>query len=227
MKMKAMLGLFLGFFSLTALAPMLSAQDLSKYRGFTLGANLTTVLKLTKQRVADVNQTQGVSLVFQELTWWPPSVPGDVTYRLDSVEQILFSFYNGELYKISVTYDQNSTEGLTVEDMVKSISEKYGAPTTIFLDVAANTNSHYDTREKSVATWEDSQRSLNLVRSSFSNRFGLVIYTKKVNTDVQLAVVEAARVEKLEAPAREAERQKKQIDDRELARQKNQKSFRP
>ena len=227
MKMKAMLGLFLGFFSLTALAPMLSAQDLSKYRGFTLGTNLTTVLKLTKQRVADVNQTQGVSLVFQELTWWPPSVPGEVTYRLDSVEQILFSFYNGELYKISVTYDQNSTEGLTVEDMVKSISEKYGAPTTISLDVAANTNIHYDTREKSVATWEDSQRSLNLVRSSFSNRFGLVIYSKKVNTDVQLAVVEAARVEKLEAPAREAERQKKQIDDRELARQKNQKSFRP
>jgi hypothetical protein len=39
--------------------------------------------------------------------------------------------------------------------------------------------------------------------------------------------VEAARVDKLEAPAREAERQKKQTDDRELARQKNQRNFRP
>jgi len=111
MKMKAMLSLFLGFFSLIAFVPVLRAQDLAKYRGFTLGANLATVLKLTNQKLADVNQTQGVSLVFQELTWWPPSVPGELAYRSDSVEQILFSFYNGELYKISVTYDQNSTKG--------------------------------------------------------------------------------------------------------------------
>jgi hypothetical protein len=227
MKMKAMLSLCFGFFSLVAVVPMLRAQDLSKYRGFTLGANLASVLKLTNHKLADVNQTQGVSLVFQELTWWPPSVPGEVAYRPDSVEQILFSFYNGELYKISVTYEQNSTEGLTSEDMVKSISEKYGPPSTVSPDIAANVSNHYEATEKSIATWEDSQRSLNLVRSSFSNRFGLIIYTKKVNADVQLAIVEAAKVEKLEAPAREAERLKKQTDDRELARQKNQKIFRP
>jgi hypothetical protein len=40
-------------------------------------------------------------------------------------------------------------------------------------------------------------------------------------------MIEAARVEKQEAPAREAERQNKQTDDRELARQKHQKSLRP
>lgn len=226
MKMKAMLSVFLGFFSLIAAAPMLRAQDLSKYRGFSLGANLATVLKLTDQKLSDVNQTQGVSPVFQELTWWPPSILA-ASYRSDSIEQIIFSFYNGELYKISVTYDQNSTEGLTGEDMVKSIAEKYGPPTTVSPDIAANTNSHYEAREKSVATWEDSERSLNLVHFSFSSRFGLIICAKKTNADVQVAIVEAARVEKLGAPAREAERQKKQMDDRELARQKNQKSFRP
>ena len=43
----------------------------------------------------------------------------------------------------------------------------------------------------------------------------------------ELALTEAARVEKQEAPAKEVERLKKQTDDRELARQKNQKSFRP
>jgi len=78
-----------------------------------------------------------------------------------------------------------------------------------------------------VSTWEDSQYSFNLVRTSFSDRFGLVIYSKRVNTDAEFAMIDAARVEKQEAPARDAERQKKQMDDRELARQKNQKSFRP
>jgi hypothetical protein len=48
-----------------------------------------------------------------------------------------------------------------------------------------------------------------------------------VNTEAALALEETARIEKQEAPAREAERQKKQTDDRELLRQKNQKSFRP
>jgi hypothetical protein len=226
MKLKAMLGLFLCLFSLIALVPASGAQDLSKYRNFSLGTNLDTVLKLTDQKVADVNKTHAASSVFQELTWWPPSVPGG-TYRSDSVEQILFSFYNGELYKISVTYDQNSTEGLTTEDMVKSISEKYGTPATVYPEAPADAKNHYEARERSVSTWEDSQHSLNLVRSSFSGRFGLILCTKKINTDAELAAAEAIKLETQEGPQREAQRQKKESDDLESARQKNRKLFRP
>lgn len=226
MKMKVLIRLIVGFVSLIGVAPLLHAQDLSKYREFALGTNLTTVLKLTDQKMTEVNQTSGISSVLQELTWWPPSTSGS-PYRSDSVEQILFSFCDGALYKITVTYDQNSTEGLTAEDMMKSISEKYGAPTTVFPEVAANANNHYAVREKAVANWEDSQRSINLVRSPFSNRFGLVIYTKRVNAEVELAIREGAIREQQEGPMREAARQKKQTDDLELARQKNQKTFRP
>jgi len=39
--------------------------------------------------------------------------------------------------------------------------------------------------------------------------------------------VEAAKLEEQAGPKREAERQKKQMDDLEVARQKNQKIFRP
>jgi len=226
MKMKAILSLFLGFFSLLAVAPPLLAQDLSKYREFALGTSLTTVLKLTHQRLTEVNQTPGVSPILQELTWWPPSASGG-PYRSDSVEQILFSFYGGALYKITVTYDQSSTEGLTAEDMMKSITEKYGPPTIVFQEVGATGNNNYATREKPVANWEDDQRSLNLVRSAFSNRFGIVIYTKRVNAEAELAIKDGAIHERQEGPMREAARQKKQTDDLEMARQKNQKTFRP
>jgi hypothetical protein len=44
------------------------------------------------------------------------------------VREILFSFYNGELYKISATYERSAIEGLTAEDLAQSISEKYGPP---------------------------------------------------------------------------------------------------
>jgi hypothetical protein len=207
MKMKTMRTSMLCLGALLLAAPMLCAQDFSKYRGFSLGTSLVTVLKHTDKKLADVNVTHGGLSLFQEVTWWPPNIPG-TSFRADSVEQILFSFYNGELYKITVTYDQTSTEGLTSQDMVKSIAETYGPAT-------------------SVAPAMDSQYSFNLVRSSFTDRFGLVISSKRVNAEAELAIVEAVRLEKEDGPKKEAERQKKLTDDLEIARLKNQKKFRP
>jgi hypothetical protein len=207
-------------------APMLHAQDYSNYRGFTLGASLTAVLKQTDQKLADVNVIHGGPSLFQEVTWWPPNVPGP-SYRTDSVEQIHFSFHNGSLYKMSVSYDQSSTEGLTAGDMMKSISAKYGPVTGVAPVVDPASNADYDGKGRLVASWENSQYSLNLVRSSFSDRFGLIIYSKQANAEAELAIAEAVLLEKQNGPRRAAEREKKQSDDLELAREKNQKTFRP
>jgi len=214
------------FVVLLLTAPLLRAQDLSKYRHFTLGMSLTRVLERTDQKMADVKVIHGRPALIQEVTWWPPNIPGS-SYRSDTVEQILFSFYNAELYKISVTYDRTSTEGLTAEDMVKSVSAKYGPATSVKPEVDSATNERYDMRQKPVATWGDSQYSFNLVRSSFSGSFELLIYSKRLNAEAEVALAEAVRLEGQEEPQREAERQKKQIGDLEATRQKNQKSFRP
>jgi hypothetical protein len=207
-------------------APLLRAQDLSKYRHFTIGMSLTRVLERTNQKTADVKVVHGRPALMQELTWWPPTLPG-VSYQSDTVEQILFSFYNGELYKISVIYNPTSTEGLTTEDMVKSISAKYGQATYLALAIDSAKDDRYDVAQKPVASWQDAQYSFNLVRSAFSEHLGLVIYSKRVNAEAELATAEAVKLEEREGPQKEAERQKKQMDDLEVARQKNQKSFRP
>src|SRR5881227_1165747 len=226
MKMKTMRSSILCFVVLLLFAPLLCAQDLSKYRHFTLGMSLTKVLERTEQRVADVKVVHSRPALVQEINWWPPSVPG-ASFQSDTVEQILFSFYNGELYKISVTYDRTSTEGLTEEDMVKSISAKYGPATNVALEIDSSKNDRSDVRQKPVASWEDAQYSFNLVRSSFTDRLGLIIYSKRVNAEAELAIAEAVKLEEQEGPNREAERQKKQTDDLEVARQKNRKIFRP
>ena len=224
--MKTMRSSILCFVALLLFAPLLRGQDLSKYRHFTLGMSLTRVLERTDQKMADVKVIHGRPALIQELTLWPPNLPG-TSFRSDTVEQILLSFYNAELYKISVTYDRTSTEGLTAEDMVKSISAKYGPATSVKPEVDSATNERYDMRQKPVATWEDSQYSFNLVRSSFSGSFELLIYSKRLNAEAEVALAEAVKLEKQEEPQREAERQKKQIGDLEATRQKNQKSFRP
>jgi hypothetical protein len=225
MKMKPIRSSILCFVVLL-LAPMLRAEDLSKYRSFSLGTSLATVLKHTDQKLTDAKVIHDRPALTQELTWWPPNLPG-TSFRADSVEQILFSFYNGELYKISVTYDRTSTAGLTAGDMVKSISAKYGPATSIVPETDSATNDRYEARQKIVASWEDAQYSFNLGRSSFTDGFELVICSKRVNVEAQAAIVEAVKLEEQEGPKREAERQKKDANDLEVTRQKNQKSFRP
>jgi hypothetical protein len=225
MKMKAMRSSILcGVLLLTA--PMLRAQDFSKYRNFSLGTNLAAVLKHTDQRLVDVKVTHDGSLLFQELTWHPANGIG-VSYRSESIDELVFSFYKGELYKMLVTYERASTEGLTADDMVKSISAKYGPATTVALEIDSAGNEQYEVRQKPVASWEDSQYSFNLVRSSFSNAFELVIYSKRVNSEADAALAQAVKVDLQEAPQKAVEREKKEADDREVMRQRNQKSFRP
>ncbi|HEY6946273.1 MAG TPA: hypothetical protein VI431_14130 [Candidatus Acidoferrum sp.] len=207
-------------------APLLCAQDFSKYRHFTLGMNLTTLMERTGQKMADVKTIHGRPALIQELTWWPPNIPG-TSLQSDSVEQILFSFCNGELYKISVTYDSSSTAGLTEGDMVKAISAKYGPATIVPPEIGIGADTAYDTKQKAVASWEDAQYSLKLVRSSFSDVLGLVVFSKRADAQAELAIAEAVKLDEQEGPKREAERQKKQTDDLEMARRKNQKGFRP
>jgi hypothetical protein len=211
------------------LAPsMLRAQgpDLSKYRTLSLGTSLASVLKHTDQKLADAKVIHERPALIQELTWWPPSSPGP-SLRFDGVEQILFSFYNGELYKISVDYDRTSTQGLNAEDMVRSISAKYGPATSIAPETDVRANDRYEVRQKTLASWEDAQYSFNLVRSTFTDRFEVVIYSKRINAEAEVTTAQAVTLEEQERPKREAERQKKETDDLEVTRQKNQKSFRP
>jgi hypothetical protein len=226
MKMKTIRSSILCFAVLLLWAPLLRAQDLSKYRHFTLGMSLTKVLERTGQKTADVKLIHGRPALVQEVTWWPPSLPG-ISYQSDTVEQILFSFYNGELYKMSVTYDQTATEGLTEQDMVKSISAKYGPATIVAVEIDSAKSDANVVKQTPVASWEDAQYSFNLTRSAFTDHLGLIIYSKRVNAVAELAIAEAVKIEEKEGPNREAERQKKQTDDLEAARQKNRKIFRP
>jgi hypothetical protein len=207
-------------------APMLYAQNFSTYRAFTLGMSTATVLIHTAQTPADVKSPHGGPSVIQELSWSPPNL-SENSVRSESVGQILFSFFNGELYKITVTYDLSCTEGLTVKDLIDSVSATYGPATTAVPESGSMAKERFDGKQELVASWEDSQNSLNLVRSTFTNRFGLVIFSKKTNEAAELAVTNATKIESEEGPKREAARVKKQADDLEAMRLKNKKAFRP
>jgi hypothetical protein len=66
-----------------------------------------------------------------------------------------------------------------------------------------------------------------LVRSPYTNRFGLILFSKRANVEAELAISDAVTLEKQEKPQRDADLKKKEADDLEAERQKNQKVFRP
>jgi hypothetical protein len=224
--MKTIRNSILCFGALLFAASLLQGQGFSKYHGFSLGASLANVLTLTDLKLADVKTIHARPMLIQELNWWPSSTSGPSS-RPDNVEQMLFSFSNGELYRISVTYDPSSTKGLTAADMVKSISAKYGRATGVESEIDPIMNARYNIKQRCLASWQDSQFSVDLVLSSFTEAFGLVIYSKGINSEADLASAQAVKLEEEERPEKEANQRKQEADDLEVMREKNQKSFRP
>ena len=207
-------------------APLIRGQDLSKYRDFPFGMSVADLSKQVELKPLQTKLIHKRPSVIQELTWWPRESSGS-SLQADSVWQVFFTFYNGELYRILVTYDRHATKGLTAEDMVKAVSAQYGTATRPDAQISFPTNELYRATEKVIARWEDSQYSINLFRSSFLNSFGLVMFSKRLDGEAEAAIAEAVELERQKAPQTEVARMKKEADNLELARQKNRKIFRP
>ena len=209
-------------------APLVGAGDLSKYREFQFGMDLLAVVNQAGMKPSEAKVIHQRPAVIQELEWQPRGFAGP-SAEADSVKDVRFSFYNGELSQMVVTYDRYRTEGLTAEDLIAAISAQYGTATTPAGEIVFP--SAYNESVKIVARWEDSQYSFNLVRSSYQSSFGIVGFSKRLDALAQEAITEAIRLDKQEAPQREIESRKKQEDEsrlqQERARTLNKPGFRP
>src|SRR5260221_13490708 len=86
-------------------ASLARGQDLSKYRSFSLGMSLPELSNQVDLRPLQTKLIQKRPAVIQELTCWPGG-SSDYSLQADSIWQNFFSFYNGQLFRILVTYDQ-------------------------------------------------------------------------------------------------------------------------
>ena len=210
---------------------MTSAQDLSRYRGFQLGMDLFAAARQAGVNVSEARVIHQRPAVIQELKWRPIGSLGSSS-QADPVEEALFSFYNGELFRIVVNYDRYRTEGLTDEDMVDAISAKYGTATRPSAKIILFSSFQvYDDSEKVIARWEDSQSSFSLFRSSYQPTFGMLVFSKRLDALAQTAIAAAIQLDEQGAPQRELERQKKEDEENHAieakARLVNKVAFRP
>jgi hypothetical protein len=205
--------LVFGVISLAALA-----SDLSKYRNFQLGTDLPTI---AKQVGASPTQTKTIHrrpALIQELEWRPQAI--GLSLQAESVHDVVFSFYDGELFRIAITYDQYEIEGMTAEDLIEAISATYGTAEKPIHSAVA-TQGQYGDQEDIVAQWQDSDYSFNLIRFSYGRSFRLVGALKRLQAPARAAIAEAKRLDDQEAPQRDAARI---ADEKETERSKLEKA---
>lgn len=177
------------------------AADLSNYRDFQLGTDLPAVTSRLDGTVPQPKLIHTRPALVQELDWNPRSdspPPQD-----ESVEGVIFSFYNGTLFQITVKYDRYATEGLTTEDIVEAISTLYGAPAKLPPQVKP-VKQYYGDQEEIVARWEDPQYRFDLHRALYGPTYSLIGTLKSLEGPARAANLEAKRLDDLEAPQREA-----------------------
>lgn len=209
---------------------MFGAADLSSYRGFRFGADVASIAKQAGLRSIDAKMIHQRPATIQEIDWHhrPEPVLADPP-RPDPVTGGLLCFFEGKLYRMIITYDRYRVEGMTVEDMLSAISLTYGAAR--FPVTETRFHSNYAEFAKVLARWEDGTYAYDLVRTGDQSTFALVLYSKDLELLARTAIVEASRLDALDAPRRAKDEERKRMEEGRLALEKtravNKPNFRP
>jgi hypothetical protein len=208
-----------------------SAEEAGKYREFSLGATAQSVLLLTRAQASDLKTLHQRPAALQELAWRPRYSAGRTLPDVDPVGEIVFSFYEDQLYRIAVHYDRARTAGLTHDDLVRALVGEYGEPLTATPHLKGRNSNAPADAVTPIARWERGDTQVSLFWSDYRAGFGLLVTSEALEGLARGASVAATALDAREAPAREAARQKKAAEDlkaaEELVRQTNKGAFRP
>jgi hypothetical protein len=208
---------------LLLVASAAQSQDRTRYREYRLGNDLPSVAALAKVSVAGAKTVHQRPSLIQELEWRPPYVmSGSTMTQSDPVQRIVFSFYDGQLFRLVISYDRQRTNGLTDADMIEALSATYGAALlqSSAKNLPALTGSLVSELGAPIAQWGDIDYSVGLYRSSFASEFRVVVTSPRLEALARTAAAEAIRLDEREAPQREVDRKQKEADDTRAAQEK-------
>jgi hypothetical protein len=206
-------------------SPLLSGADLSTYRGFQFGMSLSTVVKHSGMDISEVTTIHQRPARIEELAWKPGRFSG-ASLDIDPVQQVVFSFYNGQLFRMVVDYDNQKIEGISVSDIIEAVSVRYGIATRPAVETLLPSAS-FSQGVTVVARWEDPDYSFNLVQSPYGLRFGLIAFSKRLDGLAQAAIATGIHLDEQEGPQRQKVEDQNAQSNLEKTRLLNKPHFRP
>lgn len=212
-----------------------AAQDLSHYRGLAFGSSVASVLATIglNSNASAVTIIRERPALLQELVWRPQYSMVRPAGSVEAAQQITFRFHDDALFSVTVVYDARLVAGLTNMDLIEAVSAVYGAAT---LTPAAKQGpvlapAGVINGSTPLARWQNSDHEFTLLREVYPATYRLVGVSKRLTALAQAAELEAARLDRLEAPQREAaaalaETERKRIAEEEV-RTTNKSKFTP
>lgn len=205
----------------------LASADISRYREFELGASLVSVTTVTQTTERDLKTLHSRPAVLQQVEWRPRYMAGRPVADRESISEMVFSFVDGRLFKMSVAYARERTSGLTNEDMVGSLTSVYGAPSSASKEAQPRLDSIAFDVPVVVAEWRAADTTVVLQRSRYNESFSLVITSVSLDAVARQAQATAIAMDEHEAPARDAALLKKRADDEREAEERNRSTNKP
>lgn len=205
-----------------------AAGDLARYRQFQFGSDVQSVAKLINKAPTDAATLHARPSLIQQLEWRPQALgPSDKT---EAVKEVLFTFFEDQLFRVEVSYDHYETEGLTNQDVVAAISDEYGVATTGEPRSPKAADAYGDSGTL-IAEWKDATHVFQLLRFDYGPTYKLIGTNSQVEELAGAAITESERLDVEEAPQREAARlardAKAERTASEASRAVNKPKFRP
>jgi hypothetical protein len=211
-------------------APPAQAQDYARYRAYALGSSVSAVAALAEGTTSEARVIHERPALLQELEW-RPSYLARGSASLDPIRQMVFSFYDDQLYRIVVDYDRERTRGMKDADIIQAVAVIYGAPSTTPMKNAPAPAQFVGEAGESIARWHDDAHSVILYRSPYTLQFRLIVTAGHLDRLARAAGERAVLQDQRDAPKRELAREKQARDEAQAALEKaraaNKSAFRP
>jgi hypothetical protein len=219
--------------AIIGISTLAEAQDLSRYRDVAFGSSVASVVATTRTNASAVKVVHRRPALIQEFAWRPQYAVGGPAGRVEAAQEIALRFYNDHLFSITVMYEARLVEGLTNRDIIDAVSEVYGPAT---LTVAASkgpvsppSGTLYGST--ALARWQTQDHEFTLMREAYPATYRLIGVSRHLEMLARAAESEAVRLDKQEAPRREAERAVAEAERKTAAAEKtrttNKGEFRP
>jgi hypothetical protein len=215
-------------------SPLVAAgQDLSRYRDVAFGSTVASVAAVTRTSADALKVIHQRPSLIQELRWRPQYALGRPVGTIDPAQEIAFRFLDDQLFSITVVYEARLVQGLTNQDLIEGISAVYGPATltAAALKGPAPAPSGAINASTAIASWQSADYQFTLMREVYPATYRLIGLSKGLEPLAKAAETEAARLDKEEAPRREADRALAEAQRRAAAedttRATNKSEFRP
>jgi hypothetical protein len=210
-----------------------AAQDLSRYRDVAFGSSVSSVVAITGTNAGAVKVIHQRPALIQELAWRPQYAARRPAGRIEAVQEITFRFHDDQMFSVTVVYDARLVEGLTNMDMIDAVSAVYGPATVTAAASQGRALPPPGTINGStaLARWQSTDHEFTLMGEVYPATFRLIGVSRRLEAMARAAETEAVRVDKQEAPRREAERAVAEAERKRAAEDKtrttNKGEFRP